>query len=143
MKEEHDALHAELLRASRDPGAIGAAATEVMRLLRPHIEKEDRYGLPPVALLVPLAQGKFHTDMGAVLELTERLKADLPAMLAEHEVIAGALRTLIDAARRKDRVEVAELAHRLVHHMRLEEEILYPASLLVGEYVALRLGLKR
>ena len=143
MREEHEALHAELLRASKEPSAIGVAATELMRLMKPHIEKEERYGLPPLALLAPLAKGEVDNDMGTVLELTERLKTELPAMLAEHKLIAQALHRLIEAARKGDRVELAELAVRLVHHMRLEEEIVYPASLLVGEVVALKLGLKR
>jgi hypothetical protein len=143
MREEHDALHAELLRASRETSAVGAAATELLHLLKSHIDKEDRFGLPPLALLAPLAKGEIHHDMGAVLELTERLKADLPAMLAEHKFIMRALHRLIEAARQTNKVELAELAVRLVHHMRLEEEIVYPASVLVGEYVALKLGLKR
>jgi hypothetical protein len=143
MREEHDGLHAELLRASKEPTAVGAAATELMHLMKPHIDKEERYGLPPLALLGPLAKGELHQDMGAVLEMTERLKSDLPAMLAEHKFIMRALHRLIDAARKGNKVELAELAHRLVHHMQLEEEIIYPASLLVGEFVALKLGLKR
>ena len=143
MREEHDALHAEFLRASKEPDAVGAAATELMQLMKPHIDKEERYGLPPLALLAPLAQGEIHPDMGEVLEVTERLKAELPAMLEEHKSIGQALHGLIEAARKHDRVELAELAHRLVHHMRLEEEVVYPASLLVGEIVALKLGLKR
>jgi iron-sulfur cluster repair protein YtfE (RIC family) len=143
MREEHEALHTELLRASKEPSAIGAAATELMRLMKPHIEKEERYGMPPLALLARLAKGEVDNDMGKVLELTERLKTELPAMLAEHKFITRALHRLIEAARKGDRVELAELAVRLVHHMRLEEEIIYPASLLVGEVVALKLGLKR
>lgn len=143
IQEEHEALHAELVRASREPGAIGESAGEVMRLLKVHIAKEEQFALPPLALLPRLVNGEFDNDMGKVLEMTQRLKADLPAMLEEHRFIIRALKALVDAAKENDRVDLAELAHKLIHHSRLEEETLYPASLLVGEYVALRLGLKR
>jgi hypothetical protein len=142
MREEHRSLHAELVRASKEPGAIGAAAAEVVRLLKPHTQKEETLGLPPLGLLARLARGDLDNDMGEVLELTERLKTELPVMLEEHQAIFTALQALITAARKHDRVDLAEFAQRLVHHARLEEEILYPASLLVGEVVALRLGLK-
>lgn len=143
LKEEHDALHAGLVRASRELGAIGESASEVMRLLKGHIAKEEQYALSPLALLPRLVNGEFDKDMGKVLEMTQRLKADLPAMLEEHRVIIRALKALVEAAKKSDRVDLVELAHRLIHHSRLEKETLYPASLLVGEYVALRLGFKR
>jgi hypothetical protein len=74
--------------------------------------------------------------------MTQHLKAELPAMLEEHRLIILALKKLIDAAKKSDRIDLAELAHRLIHHSKPEKEALYPASLLIGEYMALRLGLK-
>ena len=34
----------------------------------------------------------------------------------------------------------ARLAQKLIRHAQTEEEVLYPASILVGEYIKLRLG---
>ncbi|HEU0202964.1 MAG TPA: hypothetical protein VFR86_21360 [Burkholderiaceae bacterium] len=41
--------------------------------------------------------------MADVLKLTDRLAAELPAMLAEHKTIVAALQRLIDTARRARR----------------------------------------
>lgn len=47
LKAEHDELHAELARAAKEPGEIGAAAREVARILHPHFVSEEEFALPP------------------------------------------------------------------------------------------------
>jgi hypothetical protein len=70
--------------------------------------------------------------------VVERLKAELPQMHEEHRAIAGALGQLEGAAREANRQDVIEFARRLKLHALMEEEILYPAAVLVGEYLKLR-----
>lgn len=139
LKEEHEKLHADLVRAGKEPGKIGEAARTVTRLLRAHFTKEEQFALPALALLPDLAHGKFAPEMVDVMSLTAQLKHELPTMLNEHKLIAAALTEMMDAARKGDKTEWAELAYRLMHHARNEEEVLYPAALLVGEFVKLRL----
>jgi hypothetical protein len=50
LKEEHDELHGELVRATKEPGAVGEAAKQVARLLHPHFVAEEEYALPPLGL---------------------------------------------------------------------------------------------
>lgn len=139
LKEEHENLHADLVRATKEPGKIGEAARTVARLLRPHFTKEEQFALPALALLPDLAQGKFTPEMVDVMSLTAQLKHELPTMLNEHKLIEIALTELMEAARKSDKTEWAEFAYRLMHHARNEEQVLYPAALLVGEFVKLRL----
>ena len=61
-------------------------------------------------------------------------------MRAEHRAIVAALERLVDAARDAQRFEYAEFAQRLVVHARVEEEVMYPAAILVGEYLKLTLA---
>ncbi len=56
-------------------------------------------------------------------------------MLAEHREIVGALDTLTSAATDERHPEIAEFARRLKHHAIMEEQVMYPAALLVGEYI--------
>lgn len=78
--------------------------------------------------------------MAEVLTLTERLEADLPAMLEEHQAIVVALRRLRDAAERAGRKDIVVFAEQLVQHARTEEEVMYPAAILVGRHVRLLLA---
>jgi hypothetical protein len=74
--------------------------------------------------------------MAEVLPMTRRLKAELPTMLAEHEQIVGALEKLRAAAHAADRSEYERFADALVLHAKTEEQVLYPAAILIGEHVA-------
>ena len=136
LQVEHEELHARLARATREPGAVGEAAREVARLLHPHFVREEEFALPPLALLAALAGGRVTAEMAEVLPMTRRLKAELPAMLAEHGQIVAALERLRAAAHAAGLAEHAHFAEALVLHARTEEEVLYPAAILVGEHIA-------
>jgi hypothetical protein len=137
---EHEELHAELETALPAGGPVGAAAQKVADALHKHFEAEDRYALPPLGLLRPLAEGRLDPEMVGVLSLTDRLKADLPQMLAEHREITAALEELSAAARQAGQERYAQFAEKLRLHAQLEEEVSYPAALLVGEYLKLKLN---
>lgn len=138
---EHEALHARLGEATRLEGPLGEAARAVARILHPHFEREERIALPALGLLQVLAHGAVTPEMNEVVAMTEALKEELPRMLAEHQQIAGALRVFAEMAQTERRPECAELAKDLLLHARTEEEVLYPAAIVLGEYVKLRLGL--
>ncbi|NLE74898.1 MAG: hypothetical protein GX604_09780 [Actinobacteria bacterium] len=135
LKVEHDALHDTLRRATKESGALGAAAVTVAELLHPHFVKEEEYALPPLGLLGELARGQVTPEMSSVLALTDRLKAELDNMLAEHKEIVAALAELSAAATESGKEEYVEFAQALTLHAQAEEEVTYPAAVLVGEFV--------
>ena len=137
LKAEHDGLHAELERATLAGGRTGAAAREVARLLHPHFLKEEAFALPPLGLLAATARGEDPPPGAAetAVAMAERLRAEMPEMLAEHGRIVGALDALAAAAGMEGRTEVARFAEALKQHARTEEEVLYPAAILLGEHL--------
>lgn len=139
LKAEHEELHAELVKAARAGGKTGDAAKAVAEILRPHFEKEEGYALPPLGLLPLLAEGKITIEMADVISMTERLKAEYPQMLKDHKLIVAALQNLLDVAIKDNMPEYAHFAEKLTLHAQIEEEVLYPASILIGEYLKLRL----
>lgn len=140
MRAEHVEIHEALLKATRTPGRVGAAAREVARVLEPHFEREEQIALPPLGLLPALARGDEVAPATAatVLSMTDALKAELPGMLDEHRRIAAALERLIDVARAERRPEEAQLAEKILLHAQMEEQVNYPAAVLVGEVVQSR-----
>jgi hypothetical protein len=60
MKKEHEELHSELEKATREKGAVGEAAKAVAKVLHPHFVKEEEYAMPPLGLLALLAEGNIH-----------------------------------------------------------------------------------
>ncbi len=140
LRQEHEQLHAELRRLTQAEDDVGEAARHLARLMHPHFVKEDEIALPPLGLLEKLAAGRFDPGMAAVLSLTDRLRAELPAMLAEHRSIVAALERLEDAARRAGRDDVIAFAQALKLHAATEEQVMYPAAILVGELVRRQLA---
>lgn len=138
---EHEELHAELIRATRAGGKTGAAAKKVAKILHPHFEKEEEFALPPLGLLVFLAEGNLAPEMQAVLRLTDKLKANFSQVLDEHKAIVSALKELTEAAKKERKRGFERFSEKLILHARTEEEVLYPASILVGEYLKLKLGM--
>lgn len=138
MKVEHAAIHEGLERATNLPGAVGDRARALAEVLHPHFVREEEIALPPLGLLAPLSRGEFDPSMRDVLPMTDALRAELPRMLEEHAVIAEAARALERTAREAGNAEVEALARQLQLHARSEEELFYPAAVLVGDLVRAR-----
>ena len=140
MQAEHAELHEELYAATQAPEPIGSAAQAVADALHAHFGKEEEIALPPLGLLPALAAGERGPELAQVLPLTERLRADLPQMLAEHGAIVAALEKLVAAAEAAGEPRYVRFAEKLKLHARNEEEVSYPTAILIGEYVKLVLG---
>jgi hypothetical protein len=134
MRIEHEEIHAHLEAATKAPGAVGAAARQLVAVLAPHFERENQIALPPLGLLAPLAHGEAIPDevRARALAMTDSLRAELPGMLEEHVRIAAAAKKLEQVARDHGDADVEALARKLQMHARMEEEVNYPAAVLVG-----------
>jgi hypothetical protein len=140
MKMEHEELHADLVNATTAGGKTGDAARAVAKVLHNHFIKEEEFALPPLDLLVALSEGKFDTGMAEVLRMTDRLEAELPTMLSEHKDVVAALGKLVEAARAENKPDIVHFAEKLMLHAQTEEQVAYPAALLVGRYVKSKLA---
>jgi hypothetical protein len=138
LEVEHKELHEALAQYTKLPGETGAAAKEVATLLHPHFIKEEAYALPPLGLLADLAKGKNVSEEKDAIAMTDKLKNDFNEMLLEHAQIVKALQKLYQAAKKEHHPEVMRFTENLKQHAKTEEEVLYPAAILVGEYLKLK-----
>jgi hypothetical protein len=135
LKHEHEELHEELNAATKVTGSIGEAAKNVATALHPHFVKEEELAMPQLGLLLLLARGELPSDIKHPIAMTEKLKAELPRMLEEHKSIVAALQKLKEAARLEKKPQYERYADKLMLHAQMEEEVLYPAAILIGEYL--------
>jgi hypothetical protein len=138
MREEHAHIHDALLAATRLEGPVGDAAQGLAEILHPHFVREEQIALPALGLLERLARGEYEPWMLDVLPMTDSLAAELPQMLREHEDIGAAAVRLERVAREEGATDVERLARTLQLHARSEEEVFYPAAILVGDIVRIR-----
>ncbi|MGE5564564.1 MAG: hemerythrin domain-containing protein [Parcubacteria group bacterium] len=135
IHEEHQEIHATLERATHEPGELGESARALAALLDPHFKREEEIATPPLSLLAPLSHGPATRRMREVLPMTQALERELPKMLAEHRKIGEARERFEAAARKANRDDYVRFSETLAHHAKQEEEVLYPAAILVGRYV--------
>ena len=138
LQAEHAEIHRALAEATRAPGRVGAAATELAALLHPHFERENEIALPPLGLLAALAAGERPAGEQEALAMADALRKEWPRMLEEHKRIRAATEKLRDAARAQKASVQERLAERLAAHAQTEEEVLYPAAILVGDIIRAR-----
>lgn len=137
---EHEHIQAALTAATQHRGAVGQAARELRAVLHPHFVREEQVALPPLGLLARLARGAAITDAEAVevLAMTDALRHELPSMLEEHVRIRAAVMKLRGAAEAAGARKIIEMTDDLALHARTEEEVLYPAAIVVGDVLRTR-----
>ena len=137
IQAEHEAIHSELVEATKAPGRTGAAAKALAEVLHPHFVREEEIALPPLGLLALLAAGTRLSDAqeSEALAMTGSLRRELPQMLDEHKRIRAAVEGLRRAASEEGVPRYQQLADQLALHAQTEEEVLYPAAVLVGDLI--------
>jgi hypothetical protein len=140
IQVEHNEIHATLVEATKAPGEVGHAASHLAALLHPHFVREEEIALPPLGVLAALVANEPipGSVLNEVLAMTDALKAELPRMLQEHTGIRNAVAKLGAAARAEKSAKFEKLAEQLALHAQTEEEVLYPAAVLVGEVIRSR-----
>jgi hemerythrin HHE cation binding domain-containing protein len=140
VQAEHKAIHATLIEAAHVQGKIGAAAKELAEVLHFHFVREEEIALPPLGLLGPLADGLEPPagQLARALAMTDSLRRELPQMLGEHVRISKAVENLRAAAKAERSVQYEAFADQVALHLQHEEDVLYPAALLVGDLLRVR-----
>jgi iron-sulfur cluster repair protein YtfE (RIC family) len=133
LLNEHEVIRATLKRAMREPGATGESARRVMQILDGHMMREEKFAFRPLSLLPALARGETPAALADALRLVEGLAKQIEQMRAEHRLISDALRRLAQDAQGEGKGDYVDLAQELLKHQHLEEEVIYPAALVVGE----------
>jgi hypothetical protein len=145
IRTEHEHLHHEMEAAVASGGTTAARAREVAAILLPHFEEEEAFAMPPLGLLESMAR-KEPLDQAQVqtaIEMADRLRHDYDKMIKEHEVMTAALHKLATAARDENKPQQAAFAESLIMHAQNEEQVLYPATLVIGDYLKLQQASRR
>lgn len=134
IRDEHEMLRERLSQAVNELGPVGEHAREVARLFEARVQREMEL-LRPLGLLEGAAARGITADMAEALPTTRRLKAELPALLSEHRALIAALRRMVEAAREADMPRHERFAAALILHMRIEEQVLFPAVIVLGDAI--------
>jgi hemerythrin superfamily protein len=131
----HDEARAELVQATLEGGRIAKAAKHVAELCLPHFENEEKTVFPVLALLPHLAPKNLRPEMMDVLPLISEFRAKHDALTSHHQAIASAIEAFLQAAHKEKNREFAEFAYCLRVHEKIEDEVIYPTVILIGDYL--------
>lgn len=138
IKKEHEYLLEELLKFTSFRDSTGNAAIKLKDLAEHHFREEEDYVLPPLGVLPLLASGKIPQDSKKIIALTEKFKSNSAHMIVEHQMIKVYLDEMIFAAGKDNHPEVIAFEKEIQKHAGVEEEVYFPAAILIGEYLKLK-----
>lgn len=139
IKQEHDYLLDKVYKMTLWKDSTGLAAIKLYDLMKHHFAEEEDYVLPPLGLLPLVANGKLPDQIKDVILLTEKVKSHLIHLDAEHQLIKAFADELMQAGVTDNHSEIVEFEKELEKHAKTEEEVFFPAAILLGEYLKLKL----
>lgn len=138
IKDEHELLLEQMRTFTLFQDRTGQMALKLDSLLKHHFQEEEDFVLPPLGYLPLLASGEMPEQHNEVIQLTQKLKSQLAHMSAEHQLIKAYMNELKQAADHDNHHEIIEFEKELNKHANTEEEVFFPAALLVGKYLKLK-----
>lgn len=133
IQNEHDYLLEQIDRLAQLGDSTGVVARKLNELMQHHFQEEEDYVLPALGLLPSLAAGQVPPDREDILELIEKFRTQSAHMSAEHQLIKAFMDELTQAAEKESHPEVAVLLREIQEHAQLEEEVLFPTVILIGD----------
>lgn len=131
--------HKNLIEEMEGVIATGGKIAEKARILKgtmaSHFKKEEEYALPPLGLLLSLSEGNWQINPEEAIKMADNLQLKLAEMTQDHLDIKDVLNELKLIAEEEKNFMVIYFVRNLVSHMELEDEVLYPATILVGNYL--------
>ena len=140
LQLSHAQLSGALAKISRRSGRTTALADTIAQTLEPHLEHEEGKVLRILGLLAPLTASQFEPEWMEDDSEWEELERNESALHLEHRQLVTAGEELLAIARAEDAAEVLDFAERLLLRIRLDEDVFYPAALLIRNYLKLRAG---
>lgn len=135
LQHGHENLCTEIQELIEYGGRIGEKATILNKTMRPHFLKEERFALPPLGLLIALSEGNWEIDAQEAIEMADTLREKFHELANDHKNILKILDELNMAAEEENHFHAKMFVRNLIVHTELEDQVLYPATLLIGNYL--------
>ncbi|MEP6262549.1 MAG: hemerythrin domain-containing protein [Gillisia sp.] len=136
--QEHHYFLEKLEQATFYGDSTGYYARELYEVMEFHFKEEEDYVLPPLGILPIIAGGEFPKNAGEIILLTEKSARNSAVILAEHQMITHFLGQMMLAAVREGHEELSGFDEALHKHSALEEEVLFPMVVVIGDYLKLK-----
>jgi hypothetical protein len=139
LEEEHKETHEKLEKIVSSSGDTANMAKQVQSILQPHFEKEEQLSIPVLGALQPYVNGTLTEETrNQAIQISQQFKQEYPTMLEEHKQIVAALDNLENTAMQENRQDAISFIADLKSHAINEEQVTYPATIIIGELLELK-----
>lgn len=139
LEKEHEEVHKTLATIVESSGNTAAVAKQVRTLMQPHFEKEEQLSIPVLGALRPYVEGTLTPEAeNQAIEIANMFKQEYKNMLNEHKQIVVALDNLSKTASMENRQDALAFIEQLKAHAMNEEQVTYPATIVIGDLLQLR-----
>lgn len=142
IMKEHENLLDQIHRIALFQDSAGLRAIKLNDLMQHHFKEEEDLVLPPLGLLPLLASGKILEQSEEIILLTDKLTSLLTHLSVEHQLIKAYMNELRQADTNGSHPEIIEFEKELHKHANTEEEVFFPAAILIGEYLKIKVTTK-
>lgn len=142
IKKEHENLLEQIHRITLFRDSAGLVARKLNDLMQHHFKEEEDLALPPLGVLSLLASGEIPEQSHDIIVWTEKLKSQLTHLSVEHQLIKAYMDELRQADTNGSHPEIIAFEKEVHKHANIEEEVFFPAAILIGEYLKLKVAIK-
>lgn len=131
----HANIISELNEVLAIGGEIAKKAKQLKDAMVPHFKKEEEYALPPLGLLLAFTDEKWEINAEEAIKMAANLKLKLVEMKHDHSQITHVMNELKLIGEKEHNYIVKMFVKTLTLHIEMEDEVLYPTTILIGNYL--------
>ncbi len=140
LQKEHEDLHSQIAKIRKLGGKTSQALERLVEVMHHHFIYEEEKSFPVLALIKDLALNphppKVDPEIAKeAIKLALYLETHYDDMVKEHDKVNKAAEELAEVALDEDKASAVEFCEILKNHAKVEEEVTYPAVILVGRYL--------
>lgn len=138
LTKTHTELLNQLHQFTLIKDSSATVALKLEELMLHHFKEEEDYILPPLGILPALASGQVPKQTNEIIALSEKAKSQMNHMSAEHQLITAYIEELKQASKEENHPAIIAFEKEVSKHAVSEEEVYFPAAIMVGEYLKLK-----
>jgi iron-sulfur cluster repair protein YtfE (RIC family) len=137
LDREHSELLEQMSEIAAGKGKVAELYGEILSIFSYHLDKEEETVIPLLAYLKSRSTARSEVGFHDLESASRKFIGDAEEMISEHREMAQIIEKVASAKESGSSQKAAEIGRSLLHHVELEEEILYPAAEAACELLAL------
>ena len=130
MEEEHRRFNSLVSEMAEFESNCGRSFIELKKIVEKHADLEEATVMPLLSYMESRIRPTRGVDRISLGKSYGQLLENYGKLLSDHE----SMRKMLDEIRVETyKIEVSRIAEEILHHMKMEEEIAYPAAVAAGE----------